>query len=125
MLNRYIARHEWQRYFDAFSRKYCKNGTPEYAEISIARPQTKGTPQAVLWLPLIGITYEPKEDVLEVAVEGLGRRTFHPEEIWAEVHMDGFVGTFLIRNQDGTREVITLRRRPALNAYRLRFPKSA
>jgi hypothetical protein len=30
---------------------------------------------AANWLPLLGITYEPKDDLLEIALEGLDHRT--------------------------------------------------
>jgi len=36
------------------------------------------------WLPLIGITYDPKDDVVEVALEGLDHMIHRPREMYMD-----------------------------------------
>ena len=36
------------------------------------------------WLPLLGITYDPKDDLIEVALEGVDHLIPRPREVWVE-----------------------------------------
>jgi hypothetical protein len=36
------------------------------------------------WLPLIGIVYDPKDDLIEVALEGLDHLIYKPKEVYVD-----------------------------------------
>ena len=70
MALRTLAKPEWKAYFDHLS----KNLIGERAEIEIAG-LALGDRIEARWIPLIGITYEPKADVLEIApFDGVSKR---------------------------------------------------
>jgi hypothetical protein len=47
---------------------------------SKSRPASSAT-SAAEWPPLRGVAYDPKDDVLEVALEGIDHLIEHPREI--------------------------------------------
>jgi Family of unknown function (DUF5335) len=53
------------------------------AEIEIASLQLDDEIEAE-WLPLIGITYDPKDDIIEVALEGVDHVINKPREVWVD-----------------------------------------
>jgi hypothetical protein len=57
------------------------------------------------WLPLIGVTYDPKDDIVEVALEGLDHMIHRPREIYVE----DSAGTFTsieIADADGVKQIV-------------------
>jgi len=73
MMGRTLPKSEWKAYFDHLS----KHLIVERAEVEIAGLKSGGHIEA-RWVPLIGITYEPKGDVLEVALEDLDHLIHQP-----------------------------------------------
>jgi len=65
------------------------------------------------WLPLLGLTYDPKDDVLDVALEGLDHLIRSPREIYVE---DGGVGlgSLDIVDAAGVGHIVKLRNPVAL-----------
>jgi Family of unknown function (DUF5335) len=60
------------------------------------------------WLPLHGITYDPNDDLVEVALEGLDHMIRKACEIYLEDWTKGLT-TIEIVDADGTRQVVKLR----------------
>jgi hypothetical protein len=60
-----LSKQTWRPFFDRVS----KSLVGKRAEVEIASLNL-GDQVAVDWLPLIGISYDPKDDVLDVALEG-------------------------------------------------------
>ncbi|HLT47264.1 MAG TPA: DUF5335 family protein [Rubricoccaceae bacterium] len=107
MAIRPLPRAAWNDYFDAFSKKKDDTGRVDYAEIRVFSPEDGAQPET-RWLPLLGLTYDPKDDLLDVAVEGLDHLVGHPEAIYVdEAH--GRLDRFEVVRRDGTREVIEIR----------------
>src|SRR5215210_6270415 len=82
----------WRSYFDTVSKALVG----KRVEIEVASLKLGDQIEAE-WLPLIGITYDPKDDLIEVALEGVDHLIYKPREIWIEV-VDG----------DGVRQIVTL-----------------
>jgi hypothetical protein len=57
-----------------------------------------------------GISYEPKENVLEVELESGDVRTVHPKAVWVIEEDNGFVSGMEIVRDDDSRELIRIRR---------------
>lgn len=66
-----------------------------------AQPETS-------WLPLDGISYDRKKDLLEVLVEDFDPLALHPKEIYADEMGEEVLSIEVIR-QDETKEIIELR----------------
>lgn len=75
MATRVLSKSEWQSFCDAIS----KGVANKLAQIEVTG-LTLGDQIAAKWLPLLGITYEPKGDLLEIALEGLDHLIHNPPE---------------------------------------------
>lgn len=74
-----LDRNQWQIYFDRMS----KGLTGKRAEIEIASLDVGDQIEAE-WLPLYGITYDPKSDITEIVLEGLDHLIHKPKDIYVE-----------------------------------------
>jgi hypothetical protein len=75
---------EWQDYFDQISKALV--GERALVEIE---GLIFGDRMQAKCLPLIGITYDSKDDVLEIAMEGLDHLIHRPREIVVSEGADG------------------------------------
>lgn len=103
-----IARTDWAGYFDAFSRKHNRAHRTDYAEIRVFSLED-GAQRETSWLPLAGITYDPKSDLLEILVDSMDHLVLHPREIYVEELEGGVLASLQVMREDGTKEVIELR----------------
>ncbi|MYM74179.1 hypothetical protein GTP56_18510 [Duganella sp. FT134W] len=96
-----LARDAWGAYFDTVSRGLAgKQVDIEIAALSL------GSQVAAAWLPVFGVTYDPKNDLLAVMADGLDHMIRHPRQIFvdsdgAELHsihaIDGDGNSQIIR----------------------------
>lgn len=103
-----IDREHWQTFFDSFSQKFLKDEQPEYAEIRVLSSDSGAQPQTQ-WLVLEGITYNKKEDLLDIRVEDLNRMILNPSEIYVDQDPDGWISSVEIVEGDGTKDIIEIR----------------
>jgi hypothetical protein len=93
----------WRPYFDSVSKAL----TGKRAEIEVASLKLGDQVEAE-WLPLLGIAYDPKDDLIEVALEGLDHLIRKPREVWIEGKgLD--LSAIEVVDDDGVRQIITLR----------------
>jgi hypothetical protein len=59
------------------------------------------------WVPLLGITYEPQTDVLEITLRDLDHRVRRPQILYADEGPRGVAGLEII-DVDGLRHTLTL-----------------
>jgi hypothetical protein len=96
-----IDKREWQTFFDMLS----KGLVGARAEIEVAS-LSLGDQIEAEWLPLLGITYDPKDDVLEIALQGVDHLINKPQEVWADTGGDALLNFEVI---DGVSQIIKLR----------------
>jgi hypothetical protein len=60
------------------------------------------------WVPILGVDYDPKDDLFEVALEGLDHLIYRPREIYAEENASG-LNLLAIVDGEGTRHLIRFR----------------
>jgi hypothetical protein len=103
MAVRKLDRTEWRSFCDRVS----KGLHGQRAEIQISSPSL-GSQVEASWLPFLGIVYEHKSDMIEIALEGLDHMIRHPQELHAD---DGPLGlaTLEIIDGDGARQILRLR----------------
>ena len=60
------------------------------------------------WIQLLGMSYDPKNDVIEILVEGLDHLIHKPREVWVDLGPIGLVSMEVI-DDDDVRQIIRLR----------------
>jgi len=103
-----LDKGEWQRFFDRLSKDLMTSREVEYAEVRVFSPEI-GAQKATSWLPLEGITYDTKDDLIDLAVPNLDHMIYHPTEIFIDEASDGVLCSMEILRRDGTKEVVELR----------------
>jgi hypothetical protein len=95
-----IEKPEWQAFFDTLS----KGLVGMRAEIEVAS-LALGDQIVAKWLPLLGITYDPKGDLLEIALDGLDHMIRKPREVYTD-SANGALLSFEIIDADGVSQII-------------------
>jgi len=103
MTARKLDKSQWRTFFDRLS----KTLEGKQAEIEVAS-LSLGDQVEAEWLPLHGITYDPNDDLVEVALERLDHMIRKPREIYLEDWIRGLT-TIEIFDADGTKQVVKLR----------------
>jgi hypothetical protein len=98
-----LEKAEWQPFFDRMS----KGLVGKRAEIEIAS-LSLGHQIAAEWLPLLGISYDPKSDILEIALDGLDHMIAHPEQIYVDATGLQLTGLEII-DREGLAQLVQLR----------------
>jgi Family of unknown function (DUF5335) len=103
MTARSLPKAEWQSYCDRMS----KGLLGKQAEIEVTGLPF-GDQVAANWLPLLGITYDPNDDLLEIALDGLDHLIQHPREISVEDGIEGLSAMEIV-DADQRRQIVKLR----------------
>ena len=96
-----IARSQWKDYFDDFSK--AVKSVPVEVEVEGLGIFDK---MEVEWLPLLGITYDSKGDVLSVLFEKLDHMVEKPGEIAVDKGDQGVTRIEITSEEDGAKTVL-------------------
>jgi Family of unknown function (DUF5335) len=103
MTTRKLEKAEWQPFFDTVSKALIgKRAEIEIASLSL------GDQIEAEWLPVIGIAYDPKDDVLEIALDGLDHLIPHPKEIYID-DAGVLLNSLEVIDGEGTSQIVQLR----------------
>jgi hypothetical protein len=105
---RNLPKDEWRGFFDRMSKPLLG----KLAEIEVAALDL-GDQVVAEWVPLIGITYDSKDDLLDVALDRANRLIRHPQEILVE-EADAGLASVAVLDADGARHVVRLKEPLAL-----------
>ena len=100
---RTIPKTEWRSFFDRMSQALLG----KWAEIEVASMDL-GDNIIAEWVPMIGITYDSRDDLLDVALDRVDHLIRHPKEILVEEDENGLKSVAVL-DGDGTRQIINLR----------------
>jgi len=100
---RKLEKSEWASFLNRFD----KGLADTQAEIEVASLNLGDQIQAE-WVPLIGIVYDPKDDIVEVAVENLDHIIRRPQELYVEGDDDELTSLAVV-DDEGTRHVVNFR----------------
>jgi len=100
---RRLRKTEWRSYLDRVARALLG----KRAAIEIRSPQFSNEIEAE-WLPVLGISYDPRKDILEIAVTGLKHMIRKPQHLVVEED-GGRLATLEIIDQDGISQIVRLR----------------
>jgi hypothetical protein len=110
-----LPRAQWQEYFDRFTRAHLEDDTPGAATLEVVSPSFGDQFEASA-VRLLGLTYDPKSNAFEVALEGIDHLVFEPKEIWILEDEPGLIATIEVVERDGGKEIIYVRSASALAA---------
>jgi hypothetical protein len=105
-----LERTTWKSYFDHVS-KLLDGKRVEIEVMALGI----GSQLAAEWVPALGVTYDPKNDLLAVMVEGLDHMVRHPQEVFVETEGVNLLSIDII-DDDGASHVIRFREAPLLPA---------
>ncbi len=112
MTVRKLEKTDWRPYFDHLS-KTLKGAE---AEIEVASLKL-GDQVESTWLPLFGLVYDPKDDLVEVALDGLDHMILKPRDIYVDDGA-GSLASVEVIDGEGNRQIITLRQPLAVPSAR-------
>ncbi|MEN3362866.1 MAG: hypothetical protein V7606_140 [Burkholderiales bacterium] len=98
-----LDKQTWHPYFDHVSK--ILDG--KRVEVEVASLKLGDQVEAE-WLPLIGIVYDQKGDLIEVALEGLDHMIRHPKEVFVDQEAVLLTSMEVI-DADDTHQIIRLR----------------
>lgn len=104
---RRLERAEWNDYFGHFSAGLTQGQRASRAEIRVFSHEI-GNQREAAWVPLHGITYDHRSDVLSVSVEGLGHLIYDPLAIWVDENEHGLL-RLDVKRADGIEEIVEIR----------------
>ena len=100
---RVIPKTEWRSFFDRVSKVLLG----KRAEIEVATLDL-GDQVVAEWLPMLGITYDSKDDLLDVALDRLTHLIRRPREIVVEEGETGLTSVAVV-DADGARQIVNLK----------------
>jgi len=98
-----VPRAEWRGFFDRMS----KGLGGRWAEIEVAALDL-GDQIVAEWVPIIGITYDDRDDILDVALDRTDHLIHHPQAISVDSTVRG-VNSIAVVDAEGERQVIRLK----------------
>ncbi len=84
MATRELPKSEWQSYFDNVSKQL----KAAQAELEVASMDL-GDQIETEWVSFYGITYDPKDDLVEFVLEGLDHLIRNPKQIFVDEGSEG------------------------------------
>ena len=103
MTTRKLGKKQWRVFFDSVTTMI----EGKQAEIEVASLRLGDQVEAE-WLPLLGIAYDPNDDIVEVALEGLDHLIPKPREIYVEDGTEGIMALEIV-DADDEKQIIKLR----------------
>lgn len=103
-----LPKSEWRGFFDRMSKAIIG----KWAEIGVASPDL-GDQIVAEKLPVIGITYDSRDDLLDVASERANRLIRRPRSIEIEEGPIGLTAVAVL-DEEGARHIVTLKEPLAL-----------
>lgn len=105
MTSRTLAKPEWQPYCDRVS----KSLEGKQAQVEIVGLAVGDQKLAAEWVPLLGIVYDPKGELVEIALEGLDHLISRPREISVNEGAEGLESMEIV-DAEGLRQIVKLAR---------------
>ena len=111
---RKLEKNDWFPFLDALSKQLREDG--KQAEVEVASLNL-GSQIEAEWLPLYGVVYDPKSELIEIALEGVDHMIKNPREVYVE--SEGIQVTSLeVIDARGVHEIVRLKDPLALPAPR-------
>ena len=105
-----VDRSGWSPFFDNFTKALAgKRAEVEVVSLDL------GDQIEAEWAPLIGITYDDRNDLIEVALEGVDHLILEPQEVYVDFDVGGLIAVEVI-DSGAVKQIIKLKDPLALPA---------
>jgi hypothetical protein len=104
MATQKLDKATWQKTFDQMSKSLLVGKQVEIEVLGL----DIGDQIEQDWIQLLGISYDPKDDLIQILVEGLDHLIRKPREVWVDHGAIGLVSMEVI-DADDVRQIIRLR----------------
>jgi hypothetical protein len=108
-VTREISPDQLELYFAEFTRRFLRDGFPKAADVEVLEPEL-GSQIPIQGARLLGITYDPRTQTLELELDVGDHRIFDLFDVWALEEQDGFLNSVAVIHEDGSRELVTIKR---------------
>jgi hypothetical protein len=98
-----------EEYFDSFTKRFLRDDAPEAVDVEVVGPDV-GDQVAAEGARLIGITFDPRDNSLELELDAGDHRVYRPKEVWVIEEPDGFISALEVVRPDGTRDIVSVKR---------------
>jgi hypothetical protein len=98
-----VPQAEWRDFFDRMSKAL----TGKWAEIEVASLDL-GDQITAEWVPMLGITYDSKDDLLDVALDRYDHLIRHPKQIVVDEEQGGIASVAVV-DADGTTQIVRMK----------------
>jgi hypothetical protein len=103
MTARTIPRGEWRAFFDGVADALVgKRAEVEAASLDL------GDQIVADWIPILGVSYDAHDDIVDVVLSGLNHRIRRPREIYVQEGPKG-VETIAVVSADGVTQILHLK----------------
>jgi hypothetical protein len=99
-----LEKATWQKTFDQMSKSLLVGKQVEIEVIGL----DIGDQIEQEWIQLLGISYDPKDDLIQILVEGLDHLIRKPREVWIDHGATGLASMEVV-DADDVRQIIRLR----------------
>lgn len=103
MVTQKLDKNAWS----AFCNRLSQSLVGKRVEVEVASLRL-GDQIAAEWLPLLGIVYDHKDDMIEIALENLDHLIRDPSGLYVELDENG-VSSLAVTDGEGTRHIVKLR----------------
>lgn len=103
MTIRAVPKSQWETYFDSISKHLRANR----AELEVAAINL-GDQIGAEWVPFYGVSYDPKDDIIEFILEGIDHLAHRPKEVYVDEDIGGLRSIEVI-DGDGVRHIAKLK----------------
>ena len=100
---RTVPPSEWRTFFDGMSKALLG----KWAEIEVASLDL-GDQIVAEWIPLLGVTYDSRDDLLDVALDRSNHLIRHPRDIVVDETPAGLASIAVV-DEDGVKQVVRLK----------------
>ena len=104
-----IHRSEWRAFFDRLSATLLG----KWAEIEVSSLNL-GDQIVAEWVPMYGITYDSKDDLLDVAFDRFNHFIRHPQDVVVEEEAAGVLSVAVV-DRDGEQQVVRFKQPLAMS----------
>lgn len=104
-----LDKTKWKAATELLSREL--HGQP--AQLEIASEQI-GDQIAVEWAPLLGVAYDPKDDLFEIQLQGVDHLVSHPRTFAIHENGAGLADSLEVVDDEGAEHIVKLRHPMAL-----------
>lgn len=98
-----VPKTEWRAFFDRMSNSLLASGPK-----SKSRPSISAIKIVAEWVPMLGITYDSGDDLLDVALARANHLIRHPREVIVDEGPNGMSSVAVV-DAEGTQQVIRLK----------------